>query len=72
MCARSFSLFFRAFAKHSYAPAATGRRADPALVGPEIMRAKTKASLRLAVECGCVAAAELIGPHVALAWDMRG
>ena len=33
-----------------------------AFVGPEITRAKTKASLRLAVECGCVSAAELISP----------
>ena len=41
-----------------------------ALVGPEIMRAKTKASLRLAVESGRIAAAELISPHVVLAWDM--
>ena len=36
------------------------------------MRAKTKASLRLAVECGRVAAAQLIGSHVAFAIVLVG
>ena len=38
--------------------------------GPEIMWTKPEASMRLAVKCGCVSAAELISPHVALAWDV--
>ena len=36
------------------------------------MWAKSKAStLRLAIECGSISAAELVSPHVALAWDAQ-
>ena len=63
----------RAFAMHFYAPAATVRRADAMtarVMGPEITRAKSKASMWLAVKRGSISAAKLISPHVALAWDV--
>ena len=39
-------------------------------MGPEIMRAKPKSSMRLVIKGGCVPASELVNPYVVLAWNV--